>query len=106
VTRAQAERLVAKLDALAAPGSGAYPGERDAARAKASTIRARHGLDRPAPQPRQQARPRSRSARPAWTAPSTGAAWAFDVKTQKHTPNVKVHHYTDPSNWRIEITDW
>jgi hypothetical protein len=106
MTRAQAERRAALLDALAAPGSNAYPAERAAAKAKAAALRSKYGLDRPAPRPRAQAQPRGRRARPTWTAPASGAAWEFNVQTQERSSNVKVKRYTDRANWSIEITDW
>jgi hypothetical protein len=29
--------------------------------------------------------------------------WQFNAKTGEHTDNVKVHHYQDISNWKIEV---
>lgn len=104
MTRAQAERLVEKLDALADPARGGTEHERAAARNKATAMRARYGLDKPT-RPTTHARQRTRR-RPAYTAPMSGAAWTFNTATQEHSPNVKVHHYKDRANWRIEITDW
>jgi hypothetical protein len=120
VTRDKAAQRIAKLDAVAAPGSGATPNERHVAQSKAAHLRAQHNLPRtpapPAPPSGSGAggvrTSRTRPSRPprtpgpTYTAPMTGAAWAFNVQTQQHSPNVRVKHYTNRANWSIEITDW
>jgi hypothetical protein len=95
--RADAVRLVAKLQALADPTRGGTDAERAIAGEKATRLIKRFGLNagetvRPKPAP-----PRH------FTAPAHGGAWDFDWRTGAHGPNVKVERYQDARNWKIEI---
>lgn len=103
--REDAARLVPKLRALAAD-KAATPGEARLAREKADALVARYNLGveevrRSAP--RRGRRRRARPAPPAdwafWSIPN----WDFDLQTGRASKNVKVHHYHDSRNWKIEI---
>lgn len=114
MTKDNAARLVAKLEALASD-SAATPSEATSARAKAKALRAKYHLDakqvrseRRRTYRRQQPRPRTTYAAPRAAprraaAPLFNAFDQFDPKTGKATGGIKVHHYQDPRNWKIEL---
>ena len=97
MTRDKARSLLAKLQALADPARGGTPGERAAAQRKADDLIARFDLRRPEPPPIRPTR--------VFTGGRDGqmpTAWFTD---EKGTPaeGVKVHHFQDRRNWRIEF---
>jgi hypothetical protein len=111
VTRDQAAQRIAKLRALANPAGGATPAEQRLAAKKATKLEQEHGL-RTRSKPRQRRsrgtgpgpRPRPRVPyMPNVTSTIAQMDWQFNAKTGEHTDNVKVHHYQDISNWKIEV---
>lgn len=88
---------------------GATPAEALTAQRKAQQITERFGIaDTEMRKPRVRDRPMR--AQPSTVAygfpmgPPPIPDWEFDPTTGKHSKNVKVHHYANPGNWRIEIT--
>jgi hypothetical protein len=100
VTPEKAASLVSKLEALADPARGGTASERATAQRKAADLRQRFNLDRPSFSVRAGPVPRSG---PIFTAPRSGPAWEFNGVTGKGSKNVKIHHYRDRANWKIEI---
>jgi hypothetical protein len=101
MTKAEAHARVLKLREMT-EARGASANEARVASAKADRLVRKFGLDMRAP---RQAKPSSR--RPSFVSDVFGVSWptdwAFDVQTGEHIPNVKVHEYRNPANWRIEI---
>lgn len=98
LTRSEALARVHKLLALADPARGGTPNERAVAKTKAGRLIALWRFDSGelrAPTERRQ----------RWTAPTRGPAetWSFDPATGDASANVKVYHYRDRANWRIEV---
>lgn len=110
MTKAQAQRRVSKLEALAADRA-AQPGEKATAARKASELRVRYGLDRE-PRPRTRLRPRP-TPRPTpgpvqfrvvYIDPSLVNIFEhFDLQTGQSDGEVKVHYHRDRHNWKVEL---
>lgn len=95
MNRAKAAELVRKLHALGDPARGGTRAECATANRKAARLIVEYGLEV------RDLRPPVPPFRP-FTAPAQGAAW-FDHTTGAHSPNVQVHRYNSPRDWRIEI---
>lgn len=113
MTKAEAAERIRKLEALGDPSRGGSPAERDLARAKARELRTKFRIVDPIEGvARTRAAPRRPT--PAWTAPTTGAAWGFirpegaepwdfNMDTGEAVGPVKVHHHNHRGDWKIEI---
>jgi len=99
VDRAQAIRLVDKLQVLAADRA-ATEAERALARAKAEALSARFRLDAPLQESRRHVWRGYRAGR-AWSA-SPEAVWTFDTSTGKG-PKVNVRHDWQRGGWKISV---
>jgi hypothetical protein len=108
VTADQARARIEKLLALADPARGGTDNERAVALQKAQALSNRYGIglegERRAHTARQA---RSRARRPPhYAAPAHGPAFDFAafMRTGKaDAPGVKVHHYRNRGDWKIEI---
>ena len=91
-------RLVRKLRAVT-EDRGATGPEAQLAAEKASRLEKRFGLG-----PMDFAAPKVKPRE--WRASPMGGVvpfFDFDIATGKAGPGVKVHHYTNRSNWKVEI---
>ena len=68
------------------------------AKAKAHELRQRFGIKR-----ERVPRPRRRQRRTFVADSLGGVDWRFNIHTGEHSKNVKVHHHTSRSNWKIEM---